>query len=429
MAEYYLSLPAMGESVAEATITSWLKNEGDPIEEEEVIVEIATDKVDSEVPSPVSGILKKKMFSDNEVAKVGEVIAILEIKSENKISKQEDLPQKIASEKPMQSGNDINKEVFKPAEEPSARDQNHRFYSPLVRSMAQKENISFQELSQIKGKGREGRLTKDDLQAYLKTRSEKRSTQVSEPLELSKDNSCFSESEVEIIEMDRVRKLIARHMLDSQSISAHVSSFVEADMTRIVQWREKIKDEFKKRTGEKLTFMPFFVKAVVQSIKDFPLINSVIQGDSIIRKKNIHIGMATALPNGNLIVPVIKNAETYNLTGLAKIINDLANRARKNALKPDDTQGGTYTITNMGSFGNLLGTPIIHQPQLAILGIGAIQKKPAVLETPQGDVIGIRHKMFLSHSYDHRVIDGALGGGFVKQVAYYLENFDTSDER
>ncbi|WP_103327459.1 dihydrolipoamide acetyltransferase family protein [Bacteroidetes bacterium endosymbiont of Geopemphigus sp.] len=428
MAEYYLSLPAMGESVTESTITSWLKNEGDPIEEEEVIVEIATDKVDSEVSSPVSGVLKKKMFSDNQVAKVGEVIAILEIKSENKIPNQENLSQKVALEKPKQSDNGIDKKSFKTAEKSFVKDENHRFYSPLVRSMAQKENISFQELSQIKGKGREGRLTKDDLQAYLTIRSEKRSNELSKPSK-PKVKPCFSESEEEIIEMDRSRKLMARHMLDSQSISAHVSSFVEADMTRIVQWREKIKDDFKKRTGEKLTFMPFFVKAVVQSIKDFPLINSVIQGNFIIQKKNIHIGMATALPNGNLIVPIIKNAETYNLTGLAKIINDLANRARKNALKPYDTQGGTYTITNMGSFGNLLGTPIIHQPQLAILGVGAIQKKPAIIETPQGDLIGIRHKMFLSHSYDHRLIDGALGGGFVKQVAYYLENFDTNDER
>ena len=425
MPEYYLSLPAMGESVTEATITIWLKNEGDLIEEEEAVVEIATDKVDSEIPSPVSGVLKKKMFSSNEVAKVGEVIAILEIKSENKIPNQDHLSKKIDLETPIQSSSSI----LKPSKKSSIRDRKkYCFYSPLIRSIAEKENIPFQELSQIKGRGRKGRLTKDDLQTYLRERSEKKSIQKLDSLEFSKAKSCSSESEEEIIKMDRIRRLIAQHMLDSQSISAHVSSFVEADMTRIVQWREKIKDSFKKRTGEKLTFMIFFVKAVAQSIKDFPLINSVVQGDFIIRKKNIHIGMATALPNGNLIVPVIKNAETYSLTGLAKVINDLANRTRNNTLRPDDTQGGTYTITNMGSFGNLLGTPIIHQPQLAILGVGVIQKKPAVIETPQGDVIGIRHKMFLSHSYDHRVIDGALGGGFVKRVAYYLENFDINDE-
>lgn len=426
MAEYYISLPAMGESVAEATITSWLKNEGDPIEEEETLVEVATDKVDSEVSSPVSGILKKKMFSDNQVAKVGQVIAVLEIELENETSKPEDYLQKTVLGKTQEFSSSLDKGNSKSFDKVcEKKDEKYAFYSPLIRSIAKKEGISLVELSKIKGKGKKGRLTKEDLQVYLSERSEKNFVP---ELNSPKVEAVFSELKDEVIEMNRVRKLIARHMLDSQSISAHVSSFIEADVTKIVLWRQKIKDDFEKRTSEKLTFMPFFVKAIVESIKDFPLINSVVKGDYIIRKKNIHIGMATALPNGNLIVPVIKNADTYNLTGLARIINDLASRARNNTLKPDDTQGGTYTITNMGSFGNLFGTPIIHQPQLAILGVGAIEKKPAIIETDQGDVIAIRHKMFLSHSYDHRVIDGALGGGFIKRVAYYLENFDTNQD-
>lgn len=387
MAEYNLTLPAMGESIAEATIIRWLKEEGDFVKKEDLLVEIATDKVDSEISSPVNGILKKKLFVPNEIAKVGSLIAILE-----------------------------TEEKFYLENVPIEKKSKKRFYSPLVRTIAHREGISLYELETIEGTGEKGRITKKDMLKYVRLKKNK--------IVISKYDNVRSSKNEEIIEMDRMRKIIAEHMVSSKNISAHVTSFVEADVTNIVKWRDKIKDTFQKNTGEKLTLMSVFVECVVKAIKDLPMINISVNGTSIIKKRNIHIGLATALPNGNLIVPVIKNADSYNLVGLIKIINDLIKRAKSNQLKPEETQGGTYTISNIGSFGNLFGTPIIHQPQVAILAIGRIQKKLSIIETPKGDLIGIRHKIYLSHSYDHRVIDGVLGGCFAKKVALYLEKFN-----
>ncbi|WP_185866596.1 dihydrolipoamide acetyltransferase family protein [Blattabacterium cuenoti] len=395
MAEYNLTLPEMGESIAEATIIRWLKKEGDSIKKEDILVEIATDKVDSEISSPVNGILKKKLFSANEVAKIGSSIAILETEEKFKTFSEED----VYAEK---------KYPWK------------RFYSPLVRTIAQREGISLSELNTIEGTGYKNRVTKKDILKYLHL---KKRTRI-----ISSNYACLSsyssQNHEEIVEMDRIRKITASHMIESKNISAHVTSFVEADVTNIVKWRDKIKDSFQKNTGEKLTLMSVFVECVVKAIKDLPMINISVNGTHIIKKRNIHIGLATALPNGNLIVPVIKHADSYSLGGLIKIINDLIKRARSNQLKPEETQGGTYTISNIGSFGNLFGTPIIYQPQVAIMAIGLIQKKLSIIETPEGDFIGIRHKIYLSHSYDHRVIDGVLGGGFAKKVALYLEKFN-----
>ncbi|WP_185852783.1 dihydrolipoamide acetyltransferase family protein [Blattabacterium cuenoti] len=395
MAEYNLTLPAMGESIAEATIIRWLKNEGDSIKKEDILVEIATDKVDSEISSPVNGILKKKLFSANEVAKVGSSIAILETEETFKIFPEEDIY----------------------AEYPCKR---KRFYSPLVRTIAHKEKISSSELDTIEGTGYKNRVTKNDILKYVHL---KKRTRIISPNYVFL-SSYKSQNHEEIVEMDRMRKITASHMIESKNISAHVTSFVEADVTNIVKWRNKIKDSFQKKTGEKLTLMSVFVECVVKAIKDLPMINVSVNGTNIIKKRNIHIGLATALPNGNLIVPVIKHADAYSLGGLIKIINDLIKRTRSNQLKPEETQGGTYTISNIGSFGNLFGTPIIHQPQVAIMAIGLIQKKLSIIETSEGDFIGIRHKIYLSHSYDHRVIDGVLGGSFVKKVALYLEKFN-----
>ncbi|WP_185859900.1 dihydrolipoamide acetyltransferase family protein [Blattabacterium cuenoti] len=394
MAEYNLTLPAMGESIAEATIIRWLKNEGDSIKKEDILVEIATDKVDSEISSPVNGILKKKLFAANEVAKVGSSIAILETEETFKIFPEED--------------------VY--AEQSSCK----RFYSPLVRTIAHREGISSSELDTIEGTGYKNRVTKKDILKYIHL---KKKTRIIYP-NYALLTSYNSHNHEEIVEMDRMRKMTASHMIESKNISAHVTSFVEADVTNIVKWRDKIKDSFQKNTGEKLTLMSVFVECVVKAIKDLPMINISVNGTNIIKKRNIHIGLATALPDGNLIVPVIKHADSYSLGGLIKIINDLIKRARSNQLKPEETQGGTYTISNIGSFGNLFGTPIIHQPQVAIMAIGLIQKKLSIIETPEGDFIGIRHKIYLSHSYDHRVIDGVLGGGFAKKVALYLEKFN-----
>ncbi|BBA16952.1 dihydrolipoamide acetyltransferase family protein [Blattabacterium cuenoti] len=390
MAEYNLPLPAMGESIAEATIIRWLKEEGDSIKREDILVEIATDKVNSEIISPVNGILKKKLFFPNEIAKVGNFIAILETEEINFL---EDIP--------------------------TIEKNKKHFYSPLVRKIAKREGISFYELETIEGTGEKERITKKDILKYIRTKKN-----IIPIITTNKYDCIKSKNNEEIIEMDRIRRITAKHMVRSKNISAHVTSFVEADVTNIVKWREKIKDTFHKNTGEKLTLMSVFVKCVVKAIKDLPMINISVNGTSIIRKKDIHIGLATALPNGNLIVPVIKNADSYNLIGLIKIINDLIKRAKSNQLKPEEIQGGTYTISNIGSFGNLFGTPIIHQPQVAILAIGLIQKKLSVVETPKGDLIGIRHKIYLSHSYDHRVIDGFLGGFFAKKVALYLEEFN-----
>ncbi len=444
MAEYKLLLPSMGEGVMEATIISWLFSEGDQVKEDDSVVEIATDKVDSDVPTPVSGTIVKILKQKDEVAKVGEAIAILETSGgEEAISAQPQEPKEAAEVKteiPQLSSEEI-KELEKPlASAEKVEFSGDLYLSPLVKSIAQQENISEQELKTIKGSGLEGRITKEDILSHVANRGEAKAapavaattqTSASQPAPTAPAVSAPSipvgEGD-EVIQMDRVRKIIADAMVNSKRISPHVTSFIESDVTNVVKWRAKNKGVFEKRDGEKLTFMPIFVKAVVKAIQDFPMINVSVDGDKIIKKKNINIGMATALPDGNLIVPVIKNADQLSLSGLAKAINDLAHRARNKKLKPEDTQGATYTISNVGSFGNLMGTPIIPQPQVAILAIGAIVKKPAVLETEEGDVIAIRQMMFMSHSYDHRVVDGSLGGLFLKHVHDYLENWDINTE-
>ncbi|WP_185868514.1 dihydrolipoamide acetyltransferase family protein [Blattabacterium cuenoti] len=393
MSDYNLTLPSIGESVAEATIIRWLKEEGDLIKKDDILVEIATDKVDSEISSPFNGILKKKLFHSNEIAKVGTTIAVLEIREK------------------LKNEYFIKKEFV-------IKEKNNHFYSPLVRTIAKKEGISFYELESIEGTGNRKRVTKQDILRYIK---EKKNT-----FFINHNNNFLfhNKRNEEILEMDRIRKITAKHMMYSKNISAHVTSFVEADVTNIVNWREKMKYEFQKETGEKLTIMSIFVECVAKAIKDLPMINISVNGTNIIKKKNINIGIATALPNGNLIVPVIKQADSYNLKGLIKIINDLVKRARSNQLNPEETQGGTYTISNIGSFGNLFGTPIIHQPQVAIMALGLIQKKLSVIETQKGDFFEKRYKIYLSHTYDHRVIDGMLGGTFAKKVALYLEKFN-----
>ena len=431
MAEYKLLLPSMGEGVMEATVTNWLYNEGDSVTEDDSVVEIATDKVDSDVPTPVSGKIVKILIQKDEVAKVGEPIAILEIAGEENATNSVETPKETT---PVV---EIIQELEKPLAKTSAPQEfsGEVYLSPLVKSIAQEENISETELQSIKGTGLEGRITKEDILAYVKNRGnqvnvevKKEQTQTFTTPQTSNSPTLPISTGDEIIPMDRVRKIIAEAMVNSKKTSPHVTSFIETDVTNVVKWRTKHKDAFEKREGQKLTFMPIFVKAVVKAIQDFPLINISVDGDKIIKKKNINIGMATALPDGNLIVPVIKNADQLSLSGLAKAINDLAYRARNKKLKPEDTQGATYTISNIGSFGNLMGTPIIPQPQVAILAIGAIVKKPAVLETKDGDVIAVRQKMFMSHSYDHRVVDGSLGGMFLKHVHDYLENWDLDTE-
>ncbi len=430
MADYKLILPAMGEGVMEATVINWLKNVGDSIAEDESVVEIATDKVDSDVPSPVAGKLKEILINVDGIAKIGEAIAILEVEGEvSSVEEAVSAPVETVAETQPETA--VVAELEKPLQAAGSMDTltSDKFFSPLVKSIAQQEGISVTELESIQGSGKEGRVTKEDI---LKFVEDKKSGKVSAPV-VSHTPAAESKQQVvpvsisgndEIIEMDRMRKIIAQNMVDAKRIAPHVTSFIEADVTNIVLWRNKYKDEFQKKNGEKITFMPIFIEAIAKAIKDFPMINVSVNGDQIIKKKNINIGMAAALPSGNLIVPVIKNADQLSLSGLAAKVNDLANRARQNKLKPDEIQGGTYTITNIGSFGNTMGTPIIPQPQVAILAVGAIIKKPAVVETPQGDVIAIRHKMYLSHAYDHRVVDGALGGGFLQRVAQYLEAFD-----
>lgn len=448
MAKFELKLPKMGESVAEATITAWLKDVGDTIEADEAVLEIATDKVDSEVPSEVDGVLIEKLYEVDAVAKVGETIAIIETEGEvEERSGSEDTTEQqgdsnktspaAAKDDPVQ---EAQAQVQKGMETAGKVDYNSsaNFYSPLVRSIAEEENITLAELESIKGTGKDGRVTKHDMLQYVEDKksgkiasahtrepqtqaapagyAETPAKQPTAPVNVNKED--------EVIEMTRMGKLIAKHMVDSVSTSAHVQSFIECDVTNIWNWRKKHKDAFMKREGEKLTFTPIFMEAVAKAIKDFPMINISVDGDRIIKRKAVNLGMATALADGNLIVPVIKNADQLNITGMAKAVNDLANRARNGKLKPDDTQGGTYTVTNVGTFGSVLGTPIINQPQVGILALGAIRKVPAVIETPEGDFIGIRMKMFLSHSYDHRVVNGALGGQFVQRVAQYLEGFD-----
>lgn len=444
MSEYKLVMPKMGESIAEATIISWLKNEGDAIEVDEAVLEIATDKVDSEVPSMEAGVLTQKLFNDGDVVKVGEPIAIISTSGDAASTPSP------AAEAPVPAAKEIEQTVevaqaVATAAPVSDNGSANRFYSPLVMNIARTEGISMQQLETVEGTGKDGRVTKRDILAYVKNGGNSAPTISATPEPSSRERVTPAKEEEtktvtrsapavslnpgdEIIEMDRMRKLIADHMVMSKHTSPHVTSFVEADVTNLVNWRNKIKGEFKVREGENFTFTPIFINAIVKAIKDYPLINVSVSGDSIIKRKNINIGMAAALPSGNLIVPVIKNADFMNLTGLAKTVNDLASRARANKLTPDEIQGGTYTVTNVGTFGNVLGTPIINQPQVAIMAMGAIVKKPAVIETPEGDFIGIRHKMYLSHSYDHRVVDGALGGMFVRRVADYLEQWDVNQE-
>jgi 2-oxoglutarate dehydrogenase E2 component (dihydrolipoamide succinyltransferase) len=423
MAQIEIRLPKMGESVTEATITNWLKNIGDSVAMDEPLVEVATDKVDNELPSEAAGTLIQILFEKDQVAQVGDVIAILS--TDGSAAPAPAAPAPAAVSTPTETSNTVVADNAPTAVAPLTKSAEGRFYSPLVRTIAQKENISAQELAAIQGTGQDGRVTKKDILSFLETRgSAPVSAAASTNLPAFKAPVVLPNSGDEIIEMDRMRKLIADHMLMSVQVSPHVTSFVEADVTTIVKWRERMKNDFKKREGENLTFTPIFIEAVAKAIKDFPMINVSVSGTTIIKRKDINIGMAAALPSGNLIVPVIKNADRMNLVGLAKAVNELANNARNNKLKPEDIQGGTYTVTNVGTFGNVMGTPIINQPQVAILALGAIRKVPAVIETPEGDFIGIRHKMFLSHSYDHRVVDGALGGQFVRRVADYLEGFD-----
>lgn len=441
MAQVELIMPKMGESVAEATITSWLKEVGDAIEADESVVEIATDKVDSEVPSTAEGVLIKKLFNEGDVVQVGQAIAIIGSEGESATAVPVVTQEKVAEvTTPIAETASVASVVA--AEKIATTSDSGKFYSPLVKSIAEKEGVSMNELESISGSGKDGRVTKKDILDYLPNRNT--TTAAPAPVQIAatpapvesptqvkaepkKANISINAGD-EIIEMDRMRKLIANHMVMSKQTSPHVTSYVEADMTNIVNWRNKVKGEFLARENEKITFTPIIMEAIVKAIKDFPMINVSVDGDNIIKKKNINLGMATALPSGNLIVPVIKNADQLNLVGMTKAVNDLANRARNNALVPDDIAGGTYTMTNVGSFGNVMGTPIINQPQVAIMAVGAIQKKPAVIETPAGDAIAIRHKMFLSHAYDHRVVDGALGGMFVRRVADYLEQFDINRE-
>ncbi len=466
MAKYQLLLPKMGESVAEATIIKWNKAVGDHIDMDDTVMEIATDKVDSEVPSPVSGRLVEQLCKENDVVQVGSVIAIIETGgAEDEIA---EVPQAIEvpevidipdtpEEQPVLSEPVPGIEQLEARPTPAENNdvaKSGRFYSPLVKNIATQEGISIEELDKIPGSGAEGRLTKDDLLSYIQNPAafkaaatkpepakqeeiqatpepvkgepvvESKPVQTQAPAEAKPAPAVSVSGTDEIIEMDRMRRLIADHMVMSKQTSPHVTSFIEADVTNIVQWREKIKSAFEKKEGEKITFTPIFIEAVAKAIRDFPMVNISVSGTQIIKKANINIGMATALPSGNLIVPVIKRADQLNLVGLTKAVNDLANRARNNKLQPDDVQDGTFTITNVGSFGNVMGTPIINQPQVAILAVGAIKKKPAVIETKQGDMIAIRHLMFLSLSYDHRVVDGALGGSFLRRIADYLEGWD-----
>ena len=437
MAKFEVKLPKMGESVAEATITSWLKEVGDTIELDEGIVEIATDKVDSEVPSEVEGTVVEILFEKDAVVEVGQTIAIIEteggeVTASTPAPKVEEAPKEVA---------EVEKTVTAAIEtvsQPIAKTSDSgKFFSPLVRNIAQTEGVSMQELESIAGTGKDGRVTKNDILSYVENRSAApKAAQVQsapapakkEVKEAPKAAPVSVNGGDEVIEMTRMGKLISKHMVDSVQTSAHVQSFIEIDVTNIVKWRSKVKDAFLQREGEKLTFTPILMHAIASTIKKFPLINISVQGDSIIKKKNINLGMAAALPDGNLIVPVIKNADQLNLVGMTKQVNDLANRARNNQLKPDEIQDGTYTVTNVGSFGSVMGTPIINQPQVAILALGAIRKVPAVIETPEGDFIGIRQKMFVSHSYDHRVVNGALGGMFIKTLKETLEAWDINQD-
>lgn len=476
MAKFELKLPKMGESVAEATITSWLKEVGDTIEADEAVLEIATDKVDSEVPSEVDGVLVEKLFNVDDVVQVGQTIAVIETEGGEtvEVTAPAVTTEPIVEPEVPKAVADVAQTVVaaKASVEPVVSTED-RFYSPLVKNIAKQEGVTQAELDTIPGTGKDNRVTKNDIKAYLESRSSAPvAAPVVEPVKPSKvepvssvtqnvaSENIKSESEIpqektepaaekpkvekaeekpsekpiavaqgdEVIEMTRMGKLISKYMVDSVQTSAHVQSFIEADVTAIWNWRKKVKDDFMKREGENLTFTPIFMEAVTKALKEFPMMNISVQGDKIIKKKAINVGMAAALPDGNLIVPVIKNADQLNLLGMVKRVNDLATRARENKLNPDDIQGGTYTVTNVGTFGSIMGTPIINQPQVGILALGAIRKTPSVIEGPQGDYIGIRYKMFLSHSYDHRVVNGALGGQFVKAVKDHLESWDINHE-
>jgi len=440
MAQVELIMPKMGESIMEATILKWVKNVGDTVDIDETILEIATDKVDSEIPSPVAGTIAKILFQEDDVVEIGKVIAIIATEGEEVSA----TPSPAAEVVAPTSSNGVKKETPAPAPVPAAAevatmvapsrggDGNGRFYSPLVRNIAKQENIGEAELHTVAGTGMNGRVTKKDILAYLKNRTGAGiqtapavSKSIAQPVATNTASVSMSGDD-EIVEMDRMRKLIADHMVMSKKTSAHVTSYIEADVTNLVNWRNSVKGDFQKKYGEKITFTPIFIEAVAKAIRDFPMINVSVDGTNIIVKKNINVGMAAALPSGNLIVPVIKNADRLNLLGLTKSVNDLATRARGNKLKPEEIQGGTFTLTNVGTFGNVMGTPIINQPQVAIMAVGAIRKKPAVIETEYGDVIAVRQMMFLSLSYDHRVVDGFLGGSFLRRVGDYLEAFDTS---
>lgn len=449
MSEFQLVMPKMGESIAEATIIRWTKNEGDTIAADETVLEIATDKVDSEVPSPKGGKLVKRLFNEGDVVPVGAAIAIIALEGSAATAAPETPATPAAEIKP--AVQEAEKTVAN-AIATTAKVSNQggaRFYSPLVLNIAREENISMAELENIAGTGSEGRVTKRDILAYVQDKGNAPATQSpapATPAPVSTPETKITSTPQpaapavhqapkvalmpgdEIIEMDRMRRLIADHMVMSKHVSPHVTSFVEADVTNMVKWRDKAKKVYEKREGEKITFTPMFVECVVKAIKDYPMINVAVDGQNIVKRKQINIGMAAALPSGNLIVPVIKNADNMNLIGLTKNVNDLANRARGNKLAPDEIQGGTFTLTNVGGFGNVMGTPIINQPQVAIMATGTIKKKPAVMETEMGDVIAIRHIMFLSLSYDHRVVDGSLGGSFLRRVADYMEQWDVNRE-
>ena len=437
MGKYYLKLPKMGESIAEATLTNWLKNVGDKVDIDEPIVEIATDKVDSDVPSEYKGVLVKRNFEVDQIIKVGEVIAEIETKDINDgeiedkksditIKDKDDIvddaqKERIEVKEIEETINKTLKSLDVPKKDQKTNTKKKRFYSPLVKSIAKKENISIEQLDSIKGSGKEGRVTKADILNYLKG-----SDKISIDLKSNVTGSVTNDLGDQIIEMDRMSKIIFDHMSESKKISAHVQSFVEADITSLWDWREKNKSNFLKNENEKLTFTPLFIFSVIKALRDFPILNSSVENEKIVVKKSINIGMATSLDNGNLIVPVIKNADHLNLKGLAIAVNDLSNRARNNSLRPDEISDGTYTVTNVGNFGSIMGTPIINQPQVGILAIGVIRKLPSVIETANGDFIGIRKKIILSHSYDHRIINGSVGSSFVKRVAEYLEKWDIS---
>ena len=450
MATFELKMPKLGESITEATITKWLKKTGDTIELDDPVVELSTDKVDSEIPSPVEGVLKKQLFNEGDTVEVDTVIAIIEVEGEddNDTASQEEQEEEPDTGKEKEADSKSGEKSQSPEEEKpedeskepkSEQREGTRFYSPLVRNIAKEENVSMEELEQIPGSGKDNRLTKEDLLAWLKDRSEKpapakeakeeKEAPVSEkPSDKAASSGTSSKIPVgdkdEVVEMDRMRKLIADHMVHSRDTSVHITLFREADMTNIVRWRNKQKAVLQEREQEKLTFTPIFIEAISKALRDYPMVNVSLDGQKIIKRKNINVGMAVALPGGNLIVPVIKNAGDKSLLGLTKEVNDLASRARENKLKPDEIQGGTFTLTNFGTFGATMGTPIINQPQVGILGVGLIQKKPVVVETPEGDNIAIRHRMDLSLACDHRIVDGALGGMFLQRVAEYLENFD-----